>query len=61
MLNQWWAGDKYNRNEQWTFALWERGYPQQVKNIEDILDQLRDEGDSGTNMGIAQIMKCYLY
>ena len=59
--SSWWAGDKYNRNEQWTFALWERGYPQQVKNIEDILDQLRDEGDSGTNMGIARILRVFIY
>tara|TARA_B100000963_G_scaffold57272_1_gene45364 strand:+ start:2924 stop:4435 length:1512 start_codon:yes stop_codon:yes gene_type:complete len=57
----WWAGDTYNRNDQWTFALWERGYPQQVKNIEDILDQLRKDGDSGTNMGIARILRAFIY
>ena len=59
--SSWWAGDKYNRNEQWTFALWERGYPQQVKNVEDIIHQLNKEGDSGTNMGIAKIVRVFIY
>lgn len=57
----WWAGDTYDRNDQWTHALWERGYPQQVKNVEDILDQLRDEGDEGTNMGISRIVRVFIY
>jgi hypothetical protein len=57
----WWAGDTYDRNDQWTHALWERGYPQQVKNVEDILDQLRSDGDSGTNMGITRIVRVFIY
>ena len=57
----WWAGDTYDRNDQWTHALWERGYPQQVKNVEDIISQLTNEGDSGTNMGIARIIRAFIY
>ena len=59
--NNWWAGDTYNRNEQWTFALFERGYPQQVKNIEDIIDQLNKEGESGTTMAMARILRVFIY
>ena len=52
----WWAGDTYDRNDQWTHALWERGYPQQVKNVEDIISQLTNEAVSYTHLTLPTIV-----
>ncbi|MCY4254034.1 MAG: SusD/RagB family nutrient-binding outer membrane lipoprotein [Flavobacteriaceae bacterium] len=56
-----WSGNFYLRNLGYATSLWDRGYPQQVKEIEDIIHQLTTEEDNGTNMGIARIWRAVIY
>ena len=60
-----WVGDKYYpiagyANPYYT-SLWDRNYPTAVKGIEDIIQQLKDEGNSGSEMGIARIFRVFIY
>ena len=56
-----WSGDKYFRVDSYATSLWDRYYPSAVKGIEDIIDQLNDEGNSGTEMGMARILRVIIY
>ena len=56
-----WSGDKYYRYDPYATALWDRHYPSSVKGIEDIIDQLGKQGNSGTEMGIARILRVFTY
>jgi len=56
-----WSGDKYYRVDSYATSLWDRYYPSAVKGIEDIIDQLNDEGNSGTEMGMARILRVFIY
>ena len=60
-----WVGDKYYpiagyANPYYT-SLWDRNYPTAVKGIEDIIQQLTDEGNTGSEMGIARIFRVFIY
>ena len=59
--NNWWAGDTYNRNDDWSFAQWNQAYGGMVKGVEDIIYQLNTEGETGTHMGIARILRVFVY
>ena len=59
--NNWWAGDTYNRNDDWSFAQWNQAYGGMVKGVQDIIHQLETEGDSGTHMGMARIMRVFIF
>ena len=59
--NNWWAGDTYNRNDDWSFAQWNQAYGGMVKGVQDIIAQLESEGDSGTHMGMARIMRVFIF
>ena len=59
--NNWWAGDTYNRNDDWSFAQWNQAYGGLVKGVQDIIAQLESEGDSGTHMGMARIMRVFIF
>lgn len=59
--NNWWAGDTYNRNDDWSFAQWNQAYGGMVKGVQDIIAQLETEGDSGTHMGMARIMRVFIF
>ena len=56
-----WSGDKYYRVDSYATSLWDRHYPSSVKGIEDVIDQLGKEGNSGTEMGIARILRVFIY
>ena len=56
-----WSGDKYFRVDSYATSLWDRYYPSAVKGIEDIIAQLNDEGNSGTEMGMARILRVIIY
>lgn len=59
--NNWWAGDTYNRNDDWSFAQWNEAYGKMVKGVQDIIHQLETEGDTGTNMGMTRIMRVFIF
>ena len=59
--NNWWAGDTYNRNDDWSFAQWNQAYGGMVKGVQDIIAQLESEGDSGTHMAMARIMRVFIF
>ena len=59
--NNWWAGDTYNRNDDWSFAQWNQAYGGMVKGVQDIIHQLETEGDTGTHMGIARILRVFIF
>ncbi|MCY4562729.1 MAG: SusD/RagB family nutrient-binding outer membrane lipoprotein [Flavobacteriaceae bacterium] len=56
-----WSGNFYLRNFGYATSLWDRGYPQQVKEIEDIVNQLTVEENNGTSMGVARIWRSFIY
>ena len=56
-----WAGDKYFRYDSYATSLWDRYYPSAVKGIEDIIAQLNTEGNSGSEMGMARILRVFIY
>lgn len=56
-----WTGNFYTRNEGYATSLFDRAYPQQVKEIEDIIFQLNNEGVTGDQMGIARIWRVFIY
>ena len=60
-LAGYWSGDKYYRVDSYATSLWDRNYPSAVKGIEDIIQQLKDEGNSGSEMGMARIMRVFIY
>jgi hypothetical protein len=59
--NNWWAGDTYNRNDDWSFAQWNQAYNNMVKGVQDIITQLESDGDTGTHMGMARIMRVFIF
>ena len=56
-----WTGNFYTRNDGYATSLFDRAYPQQVKEIEDIINQLNEEGNSGTAMGVARIWRVFIF
>lgn len=56
-----WTGNFYTLNEGYATSLFDRAYPEQVKEIEDIIYQLTEEGETGTAMGIARIWRVFIY
>ena len=59
--NNWWAGDTYTRNDDWSFAQWNQAYNNMVKGAQDIIMQLETDGDTGTHMGMARIMRVFVF
>jgi hypothetical protein len=56
-----WSGDKYFRSDQYANALWDRYYPTNIKQIEDIKAQLTSEGNSGSEMGMTRILRVFAF
>ncbi len=56
-----WSGDKYFRSDQYANALWDRYYPTNIKQIEDIKAQLISEGNSGSEMGMTRILRVFAF
>jgi hypothetical protein len=56
-----WTGNFYTLNQGYSTSLFDRGYAQQVKQIEDIIYQLTQEENTGTAMGIARIWRAFIY
>ena len=56
-----WSGDKYFRSDQYANALWDRYYPDVIKEIEDIRAQLTSEGNSGSEMGMLRILRVFAF
>ena len=56
-----WTGNFYTRNEGYATSLFDQAYPQQVKEIEDIIYQLTNDGVTGDQMGIARIWRAFIY
>jgi len=57
-----WTGDKYTYNAGYSSSLWERGYGEQVREIEDLIFNLEnnEEVDAG-RLAIANIWKVVIY
>jgi hypothetical protein len=56
-----WSGDKYFRRVDYANALWDRYYPTNIKQIEDIKAQLVTEGNTGSEMGMLRILRVFSY
>ncbi len=56
-----WSGDRYFRNDGYSTSLWDRYYPEAVKQIEDIKTQLTLEGNTGSEMGMTRILRTFIY
>ena len=56
-----WTGNFYTLNQGYSTSLFDRAYPSQVKQIEDIIHQLTEEENSGTAMGVARIWRAFIY
>ena len=56
-----WTGNFYTLNQAYSTSLFDRGYSQQVKQIEDIIHQLTEEENTGTSMGIARIWRAFIF
>jgi hypothetical protein len=56
-----WTGNFYTLNQGYSTSLFDRAYPEQVKEIEDIIYQLTEEGVTGTQMGVAKIWRSFIY
>ena len=56
-----WSGDRYFRNDGYSTSLWDRYYPESVKQIEDIKSQLTAEGNTGSEMGMTRILRVFIY
>lgn len=56
-----WTGNFYTLNQSYSTSLFDRGYAQQVKQIEDIIHQLTEEENNGTAMGVARIWRSFIY
>ena len=56
-----WSGDKYFRSDHSANALWDRYYPDVIKEIEDIRAQLTSEGNSGSEMGMLRILRVFAF
>lgn len=56
-----WSGNFYLLNQGYATSLFDRGYPQQVREIEDIVNQLTEEGNNSTSMGVARIWRAVVY
>ena len=56
-----WSGDRYFRNDGYATSLWDRYYPSAVKEIEDIRAQLTAAGNTGSEMGMARILRVFIY
>jgi len=59
----WWEGNFYQSNNQdWANALFNYAYPNQVKEVEDLRNQLIvDEDATGSRMGMTRIMRVFIY
>jgi len=56
-----WSGNFYTLNQGYSTSLFDRAYPEQVKEIEDIIFQLTNDGVSDTQMGVARIWRAFIY
>jgi hypothetical protein len=56
-----WSGDKYFRSDQYANALWDRYYPTNIKQLEDIKAQLISEENSGSEMGMTRILRVFAF
>ena len=56
-----WTGNFYTLNQGYSTSLFDRAYPEQVKEIEDIIYQLTQEEVTGTQMGVARIWRAFIY
>lgn len=57
-----WNGDKYTLNSSYAGAFWEAQYPQTIKSIEDIMEQLETEEKTGTpEYAMTRILRVLAY
>lgn len=56
-----WSGDRYTINTEYTGAFWNSLYPNAVKTIEDIIDQVQDEPDWVNLHSQARILRVFIY
>src|SRR6478736_1438173 len=56
-----WAGDKYTFNPGYNSAYWDNNYPNSIKNIVDVVANLKDDPAKANFYQIARIFKVYAF
>ncbi len=60
-LPDWWSGDKYLYNAQYSGAYMEQAYKNQVKNLVDVLNRTEDDPSMNNRHQIARIWKVLVF
>jgi hypothetical protein len=56
-----WAGDKYTYNPGYNSAYWDANYPNSVKFIVDVVEQIKDDPAQSNLYNIARIFKVFIF
>jgi hypothetical protein len=57
----WYAGDKYQQNDAWANALFDKAYPDQVKYITDVIRLTKDDSYHANLYNIARIARVMIF
>ncbi|MEM9934231.1 MAG: SusD/RagB family nutrient-binding outer membrane lipoprotein [Bacteroidota bacterium] len=56
-----WSGDKYNRIDSYSSALWDVTYPREVKNLVDLISRTAEDPAMVNYNATARIVKAYVF
>src|SRR5687768_1761976 len=56
-----WGGDKYTYNASYNSAYWDMNYPNSVKNIVDVIENIKGNADHANFYQIARIFKVLMF
>ncbi len=56
-----WGGDKYTYNAGYNSAYWDANYPNSIKNIVDVVANVKDDADKSNFYNISRIFKVFMF
>lgn len=56
-----WGGDKYTYNASYNSAYWDQNYPNSIKNIVDVVNNVKDDPKQVNFYNIARIFKVFMF
>ncbi|HVY73205.1 MAG TPA: SusD/RagB family nutrient-binding outer membrane lipoprotein [Puia sp.] len=56
-----WCGDKYLYNSGYNSAYWEQNYGDPIKNIQDVVGNIKDQTDQANFYNIARIFRAFMF
>ncbi|HYC27598.1 MAG TPA: hypothetical protein VEB42_02265, partial [Chitinophagaceae bacterium] len=56
-----WAGDKYTYNPGYNSAYWDQNYPNSVKFIVDVVENIKDDAAKSNLYNISRIFKVFIF